>query len=308
MGSVTSIVKTLTDKVINQFKTGFGIHSPSRVFYKLAQYIPQGFVKGLTSKDMGNFIKKWVGDMTSMAGGAMGGNVSGWLSSALAITGTPMNWMSGLLRLVQAESGGNPLAWNPQSVNGEHATGLLQTLGSTFNQYAVKGLGEITNPIANAAAAINYIKSTYGSVYNTPLFKGGSYVGYAKGTESASPGLARINEKGWEFVDFTGGEQVLTHNKSVSLMNKAANSINRVKNAVNGLGINNFNSKDNTENSTNPVYYTSQPQMAVSGGYGDINVDVQNTFNDSTDVDSIVEKATAEFARKFKAALLNKKK
>ncbi|WP_017752525.1 tape measure protein [Clostridium tyrobutyricum] len=308
MGNVTSIVKTLTDKVINQFKTGFGIHSPSRVFYKLAQYIPQGFVKGLTSKDMGNFIKKWVGDMTSMAGGAMGGNVSGWLSSALAVTGTPMNWMSGLLRLVQAESGGNPLAWNPQSVNGEHATGLLQTLGSTFNQYAVKGLGEITNPIANAAAAINYIKSTYGSVYNTPLFKGGKYVGYATGTDNAKPGLARINEKGWEFVDFTGGEQVLTHNKSVSLMNKAANSINRVKNAVNGLGINNFNSKDNTENSTNPVYYTSQPQMAVSGGYGDINVDVQNTFNDSTDVDSIVEKATAEFARKFKAALLNKKK
>jgi tape measure domain-containing protein len=308
MGNVTGMVKTLTDKVITQFKNGFGIHSPSRVFYKLAQYIPQGFINGLTSKDMGGFIKNWIGDITSTAGGAMSGNVSGWLSSALAITGTPMNWLSGLLRLVQAESGGNPMAVNPQAVNGEHATGLLQTLGSTFRQYAVKGLDNILNPIANAAAAINYIKSTYGSVYNTPLFKGGSYVGYATGTDNAKPGLARINERGWEFVDFTGGEKVLNHNKSVNLMEKTANSIKRVRNAMMALARRDTKSESVPEDNSNPMYYTSQPQMAVSGGYGDVNVDVQNNFSDSTDVDGIVEKATVEFARKLKAALLNKKK
>lgn len=307
MGNVTSMVKTLTDKVITEFKNGFGIHSPSRVFYKLAQYIPQGFVKGLTSKDMGAFIKHWIGDISSMAGGAMSGNVSAWLTAALGITGTPMNWLSGLLRLVKAESGGNPMAVNPQAVNGEHATGLLQTLGSTFKQYAVKGLDNILNPIANAAAAINYIKSTYGSVYNTPLFKGGSYVGYATGTDNAKPGLARINERGWEFVDFTGGENVLNHNKSVSIMERTANSLSRVKSAASGLGLN--NTRDIPESSNNPVYYTSQPQMAMAGAsYGDINVDVENNFNDSTDVDGIVEKATVQFARQLKAALLNKKK
>jgi SLT domain-containing protein/phage tail tape-measure protein len=307
MGNVTGMVKTLTDKVITQFKTGFGIHSPSRVFYKLAQFIPQGFINGLTSKDMGGFIKHWIGDISSMAGGAMSGNVSAWLTAALGITGTPMNWLSGLLRLVKAESGGNPLAVNPQAVNGEHATGLLQTLGSTFRQYAVKGLDNILNPIANAAAAINYIKSTYGSVYNTPLFKGGSYVGYATGTDNAKKGLARINEKGWEFVDFTGGEKVLNHNKSVSIMERAANSLSRVKSAVSGLGLN--NTRDIPESSSDPVYYTSQPQMAMAGAsYGDINVDVENNFNDSTDVDGIVEKATVQFARQLKAALLNKKK
>lgn len=309
MGNVTGMVKTLTDKVITQFKTGFGIHSPSRVFYKLAQFIPQGFINGLTSKDMGGFIKHWIGDISSMAGGAMSGNVSAWLTAALGITGTPMNWLSGLLRLTQAESGGNPLARNPQSVGGEHATGLLQTLPSTFAAYAVKGLNNILNPIANAAAAINYIKSTYGSVYNTPLFKGGSYVGYATGTDNAKPGLARINEKGWEFVDFTGGENVLNHNKSVSLMERAASSINRVKSAVSNLGIRNTESRDIPESSSDPVYYTSQPQMAMAGAsYGDINVDVENNFNDSTDVDGIVEKATVQFARQLKAALLNKKK
>ncbi len=307
MGNVTGMVKTLTDKVITQFKTGFGIHSPSRVFYKLAQFIPQGFINGLTSKDMGGFIKHWIGDISSMAGGAMSGNVSGWLSAALAVTGTPASWLPGLLRLVQAESGGNPMAVNSQSVGGEHATGLLQTLPSTFAAYAAKGLNNILNPVANAAAAINYIKARYGSVFNTPLFKGGSYVGYASGTDNAKPGLARINEKGWEFVDFTGGENVLNHNKSVGLMERAASSLNRVRSAVSGLGLN--NTRNIPESSSDPVYYTSHPQMAMAGAsYGDINVDVENNFNDSTDVDGIVEKATVQFARQLKAALLNKKK
>ncbi|WP_446897423.1 transglycosylase SLT domain-containing protein [Clostridium sp. LBM24168] len=308
MGNVTSVVKMLTDKVITEFKNGFEIHSPSAVMTRLAKFIPAGVIKGMTSVDIKAFIKNWIGDIGSMAGG-MSGNVSGWLTAALGITGTPMNWLSGLLRLTQAESGGNPIAVNPQAVNGEHATGLLQTLGSTFRQYAVKGLDNILNPIANAAAAINYIKSTYGSVYNTPLFKGGSYVGYATGTDNAKPGLARINERGWEFVDFTGGEKVLNHNKSVGLMERTANSLNRVKSAVSSLGIGNTESRDVPESSSNPMYYTSQPQMAMAGGYqGDINVDVENTFNDSTDVDEIVERATVQFARQLKAALLNKKK
>ncbi|PRR85956.1 tape measure protein [Clostridium luticellarii] len=307
--NVTSMVKTLTDKVITEFKNGFGIHSPSRVFYKLAQFIPQGFVNGLTSKDMGGFIKHWIGDISSMAGGAMSGNVSGWLSAALAVTGTPASWLPGLLRLVQAESGGNPIAVNPQAVGGEHATGLLQTLGSTFRQYAVKGLDNILNPIANAAAAINYIKARYGSVFNTPLFKGGSYVGYASGTDNAKPGLARINERGWEFVDFTGGEKVLNHNKSINLMERAANSLSRVRSVVSNLGIGNMESRDIPESSNNPVYYTSQPQMATAGGYqGDINVDVENNFNGSTDIDDIVMQATKKFATELKKTLQNIKR
>jgi tape measure domain-containing protein len=306
--NVTSMVKTLTDKVITEFKNGFGIHSPSRVFYKLAQFIPQGFVNGLTSKDMGGFIKHWIGDISSMAGGAMSGNVSGWLSAALAVTGTPASWLPGLLRLVQAESGGNPLARNSQSVGGEHATGLLQTLPSTFAAYAVKGLDNILNPVANAAAAINYIKARYGSVFNTPLFKGGSYVGYASGTDNAKKGLARINEKGWEFVDFTGGEKVLNHNKSVSLMERAANSLSRVRSAVSNLEIG-TTERDIPESSSNPVYYTSQPQMAMAGGYqGDINIDVDNNFNSDADIDDIVIQATKKFATELKKTLQNIKR
>jgi SLT domain-containing protein len=218
--NLTTTVKTLTDKVINQFKTGFGIHSPSVVMYKMGNYLMQGLVNGMSAKDVESFIQHWIGDITSSAGGAMSGNVTGWLSAALSVTGTPMDWMSGLLRLVQAESGGNPLSVNPQGVGNEHATGLLQTLPSTFASYAVKGLNNILNPVANAAAAINYIKSQYGSVYNTPLFKGGTYVGYAQGTNNATPGLHWVGEKGPELLNFKGGESVTPNNKISSRAQK----------------------------------------------------------------------------------------
>lgn len=190
VSNLTSIVKVLTDKVIEEFKTGFGIHSPSRVMYKLAQFIPIGAIKGISSIDIKAFIKNWIGDITSMAGGAMSGNVTSWLTAALNLTGTPMSWLQGLLRLVQAESGGNPASWNSISVGGEHATGLLQTLPSTFREFMQPGFGDIMNPIHNAMSAINYIKNRYGSVYNTPLFtSGGTYMGYAQGGIATQPSI-----------------------------------------------------------------------------------------------------------------------
>ncbi|APM40542.1 transglycosylase SLT domain-containing protein [Clostridium kluyveri] len=189
VGNLTSIVKALTDKVIEEFKTGFGIHSPSLVMYKLSQFIPQGVIKGISSIDIQKFIKNWIGDITSMAGSAMGGNVTEWLTAALGITGTPMSWLPGLLQLVKRESGGNPTAWNSISVGGEHATGLLQMLGSTFREHMVSGLNNIMNPIANAASAIDYIKSRYGNVNNIPNLYGGNYVGYAQGGIATQPSI-----------------------------------------------------------------------------------------------------------------------
>lgn len=309
--NVTSMVKTLTDKVITEFKNGFGIHSPSRVFYKLAQFIPQGFINGLTSMDMKKFIKNWIGDITSFAGGSMG-NVSGWLSAALAITGQGLSNLPALIKIAEHESGGNPLAinlWDSNAAAGHPSKGLMQTIDSTFSRYAIPGLGGIWNPIANAAAAIRYMIARYGSIANVPGVRSASYVGYASGTDNAKKGLARINEKGWEFVDFTGGEKVLNHNKSVSLMDRAASSLNRVKSVVSGLGLNNAESRDIPESSNNPVYYTSQPQMAAAGGYqGDINVDVENNFNDGTDIDDIVMQATKKFATELKKTLQNIKR
>lgn len=306
-GNVTSIVKTLTDKVIEQFKTGFGIHSPSRVFYKLSQFIPQGVIKGMSSVDVKSFINKWMSDIISSAG-AVGGNVSGWISSALAITGSPMSWLPKLLDIASRESGnpGQLGTGNASLMNSGpgSASGLMQCMPDTFAEFALPGLGDIFNPIANAVAAIRYIKSRYGTPFN--IYTGPGYQGYATGTDNAKKGLARINERGWEFVDFTGGEKVLTHTKSVSLMERAANSIRNVKTAVSSLAGTTAESKSVN---TNPIYYTSQPQMAMAGAsYGSINVKVDNKFSNDMNVEDIVKQATAKFATELRKTLQNTKR
>lgn len=140
--------------------------------------LPKALIS-LVGNSLFNHVKNTFGSGSS----GSSKNVTGWLVAALNATGTPLSWLPGLQRLVGAESGGNPSAVNRLSVLGQHATGLLQMLPSTFQANMVKGLGNILNPIHNAAAAIRYIKSRYGSVYNTPLFKGGPYKGYSGGLD-----------------------------------------------------------------------------------------------------------------------------
>lgn len=304
VGNVTSIVKILTDKVIQQFKEGFGIHSPSRVFYKLAQFIPQGFINGMSSVDIKAFIQKWIGNIT----GAVGGNVTGWISAALAITGSPMSWLPKLLDITSRESGdpGKLGTGNPSLMNSGpgSASGLMQCMPDTFAEFALPGLGDIFNPIANAVAAIRYIKSRYGSPDN--IYTGPGYQGYENGTDSAKRGLARINEKGWEFVDFSGGEKVLNHMKSVNLMERTANSIRTVKTAVSSLV---GTTRESKSVNTNPIYYTSQPQMAMAGtSYGPINVNVDNKFSNDIDIEDIVKQATKKFATELRKTLQNTKR
>jgi SLT domain proteins len=217
--NVTDIAKTLTDKVIETFRTGFDIHSPSRIMHEIGSHVMQGFVNGLGSKDLKGFADKQIGTITSAFGAMVNvpGGVSEWLTQALMSTGTPLSWLPGLQKLVMAESGGDPNNWNSQGVGGEHATGLLQTLPSTFKEFMQKGMNNILNPVDNAASAINYIKSRYGDVYNTPLFKGGSYVGYADGTNYATPGYHWVGEKGPELMKMHGGEEIKNNKDSMKL-------------------------------------------------------------------------------------------
>lgn len=219
--NLTTVVQSLTDKVVTTFKEGFGIHSPSRIMYSIGSFLMQGLVNGMSDKDVNVFLQDKIGSMIAVSTSAMGGNVSAWLTSALAATGTPLDWLPGLLKLVSAESGGDPNNWNPQSVGGEHATGLLQTLPSTFSEFMQPGMNNILNPVDNAASAINYIKSRYGSVYNTPLFRGGPYAGYANGTDNATPGLHLVGERGPEILAFNGGEKVLDNDKSKQIFNQS---------------------------------------------------------------------------------------
>jgi tape measure domain-containing protein len=198
--NLSAEVTKLTRLVETKFKQGMGIASPSKVAFDIGRNTMLGLVNGMDNVDVQNYIKERMDTLVGSMGEGKS-NVTGWLTRALSITKAPLSWLPGLQRLVGAESGGNPGAINPIAVGREHATGLLQTLPSTFRAYAVKGMRDILNPVHNAAAAINYIKSRYGSVYNTPLFKSrGKYFGYAQGGIVTDPHLGLMAEAGPEVV------------------------------------------------------------------------------------------------------------
>lgn len=300
-------IANVAHSLVKKFKSVLGIHSPSRVFHSMGGYILQGLVNGLSAhnlkdfgesvlKDFGGGILKGWGSVKGFFKGLLGGgsgNTTGWLTAALGLTGTPITWLSGLQKLVKAESGGNPKAVNPTTVMGQHAQGLLQMLPSTFKAYALKGRTSIMNPIDNAAAAIEYIKSRYGSVYNTPLFKGGKYKGYAKGTDYAPGGISLVGEKGFEIADIPGigamlvglkgaqlinlprGSKVYTHNESEKMLKGTSTKPNALQGFINKF-------KGATPNIKNvaPVQNISNSSTIVNNGNnnsGESNVYVQPT-------------------------------
>ncbi|PWA11081.1 hypothetical protein DCC39_10305 [Pueribacillus theae] len=117
--------------------------------------------------------------------GGSGGKVDDWLTQAIRITGVPMSWLPHLRTIAMKESSGNPRAinkWDSNAKRGTPSKGLMQTIDPTFSRYKIKGYDDIYNPVHNAIAAINYIKSRYGTVTNVPGIKsmaaGGKYRGY----------------------------------------------------------------------------------------------------------------------------------
>lgn len=60
-----------------------------------------------------------------------------------------------IINLINHESGGFTHAVNPIAVLGQHATGLVQFLPSTFNYYAVEGFKDIRNGFDSLLAAFN---------------------------------------------------------------------------------------------------------------------------------------------------------
>lgn len=73
------------------------------------------------------------------------------------------------------------LTGNSNARAGMASRGLFQTIPSTFASFS-RG-GSIWNPVANAIAAIRYIKARYGSIFRIPSYRGGGRFvgGYEKG-------------------------------------------------------------------------------------------------------------------------------
>jgi tape measure domain-containing protein len=231
----------VADSLVKAFKKALGIKSPSKVFEGLGGHIISGLANGLTSgnlldlgktvfKDFGggvmNSVSKIKGFLSGIfSGGSGGGDVASWITQALGITGAPSSWLGPLSTLVQKESGGNPNAinlWDSNAKAGHPSKGLFQTIDSTFNAYAMKGLGGIYNPIANAVAGIRYIMSRYGSVFNVPGIKsmlgGGNYKGYAIGTGYSPAGWAMVGENGPELMNLPRGSQIKSNGATNSLL------------------------------------------------------------------------------------------
>lgn len=156
-------------------------------------------------------MQKALQGMLPSSGASTSAAVASVLAQALAITNTPASWLPALETMVMKESGGNASAVDPISVGGQHATGLLQELPSTFAMYAMPGHGNILNPLDNAIASIDYIKAAYGSpAAITGIGRPGTYQGYSAGGMISEPvfGYGAYSGMPYSFAE-RGPEQVI---------------------------------------------------------------------------------------------------
>jgi hypothetical protein len=98
---------------------------------------------------------------SSQSGSQVQGTPGTWLNDALDITGAPDDWVSGLNWILDHENAPrDPHAKNPNST----AAGLFQMIDTTFADSRDTSLpNNVLDPVANAVAAIRYIKKRYGS-------------------------------------------------------------------------------------------------------------------------------------------------
>ena len=184
---ITGAASSLIDAVMQKFNAGFSLPGALSGVASHAVDMVKGWAVSFLNKMLPAPVASPSG-VTGFNGAAVSGNLASWVTAAMRLTGVPMSWLSALETIAMYESGGNPGAINLTDSNaaaGHPSEGLFQTIGPTFAAYALGGHTDLLNPIDNAAAAIRYIQSRYGSVFNVPgivaLARGGAYVGYANG-------------------------------------------------------------------------------------------------------------------------------
>lgn len=185
--------------------------------------------------EVGASLKEKVADFMDFGGASGAGSESAkkWILSAMAITNTPASYLNGLMTIAKRESGFNPKAinlWDSNAKAGHPSQGLFQTIPSTFAAYRNKSLpNDITNPIANAVAAINYMNSRYGGIGNVPglknLASGKGYVGYKKGGfKNNHDKRVLVGEEGPELVDLPFGSRVHNNRKTNDILRNNQNN------------------------------------------------------------------------------------
>ena len=123
-------------------------------------------------------------------------------------------------KVAEMESGFNPTImnnWDSNAAAGHPSAGLMQFIRPTFEAYKWPGFNDWLGPVDQLLAWWNYVNARYGGPMNIPgivsMARGGGYVGYSRGTDSARRGLAWVGENGPELIRFHGGEQVIPSDK-----------------------------------------------------------------------------------------------
>lgn len=118
---------------------------------------------------------------------------------SLALNGLPVTpaYTNAWLSQIQSESGGNEKAvqggyTDVNTLSGDLAKGLLQTISATFNAYKHPGHGDIFNGFDNMLAAMNYAKNRYGPAEMLGVIGHGH--GYANGGIVSQHQIAQIAE------------------------------------------------------------------------------------------------------------------
>lgn len=270
--SYLSDPKKLMGKVFEKFGVSFSGFSGA--LGKLGS----GTLDFLKDKATG-IVKSKMGEMGSMGsfsgGFADNGQVRSWVTQALNMTNTPLSWLPAMMVKAQKESGYNPRAinlWDINAKRGIPSKGLFQTIDPTFNAYKMAGMNDIYNPIHNAVAAIRYIKSRYGTVFNTPGIKsmahGGGYKGYATGTNGPlkKSEWAWVGEQGPELMRLNKGTEVFNHNDSMNIASGSYNPTNGVSSAAGGQTY---------------IDYKPTVNVTVQGGSSEGNI--EQRINDAVD-------------------------
>lgn len=139
-----------------------------------------------------NHLPDFLGSPSS--GANVPGELNEWAKQGLTYGNTvapTADNVAKIVSLAMQESGGDPNIVNPTGVAGEHATGLMQMLPSTFQAYEVASSDNILNPVHNVAASSRYQVDRYGNLVTTSP--------YTTGGIALKPQVAEIAEHGEEF-------------------------------------------------------------------------------------------------------------
>lgn len=179
-GAPVSGVGSIIDNLINQLNTASLLKQLGAGVANMFGAATQSVLSSATallqdSRRIGRYSD--VIDYSPYTGG---GSLDEWIAAALQITGQPMSELANLRSLIMGESGGNPNIIQSESVvdvntlSGNPARGITQTIAETFKNYMLNGLNQIYNPIHNIVASIRYQLAVYGRLLN--------HSGYAVGT------------------------------------------------------------------------------------------------------------------------------